>query len=104
MLRKKIFKTKNEAEVTFEFSREGVTCVSLVADFNDWKPVAMKFNKKAKAFRTKARLPKNKSFQFRYLLNNSEWENDYQADKYLPNIFGSEDSVVVTKNQLIENT
>jgi hypothetical protein len=30
------------------------------------------------------------------LLNNTEWENDYQADQYLANEFGSENSVVLT--------
>ena len=98
MLTKKYFKTKEEADVTFEFSRDDVTSVSLFAEFNEWQPILMKFNKKEKAFRTKVRLPKNTSFQFRYLLNDAEWENDYKADQYLPNVFGGEDSVVITQN------
>ena len=44
MLIKKYLKTKNEAEVTFQFSRDGVKSVALVADFNDWQPIAMKYN------------------------------------------------------------
>lgn len=96
MLTKKFFKTNNEAEVTFQFSRNDVESVSLIAEFNDWQPIHMKFNKKEKAFRTKVRLPKDAQFQFKYLLNGTEWENDYQADKYTPNSFGTEDSVVLT--------
>ena len=98
MLTKKFFKTKDEAEVTFEFDRSDVLSVALVADFNNWQPIEMKFNKKTKSFKTKVRLPKGSSFQFRYLLNNNEWENDYKADQYLPNVFGSENSVVTTLN------
>lgn len=96
MLSKKFFKTKDEVEVTFEFSREDVQSVSLVAEFNEWQPVAMKYNKKEKAFRTKCRLPKGGEFQFKYLLDDNEWENDYQADKYVANSVGTEDSVVST--------
>ncbi|XPF95968.1 isoamylase early set domain-containing protein [Colwellia sp. RE-S-Sl-9] len=97
MLTKKFFKTKDEAEITFEFSRDGVESVALVAEFTDWQPLEMKFSKKEKAFRTKVRLPKDGQFQFKYLLNGAEWENDYQADQYIPNSFGSEDSVVSTR-------
>lgn len=96
MLTKKFFKTKDEAEVTFEFSREGVESVSLAGDFNDWQPVAMTYSKKLKTFRTKIRLPKDSDFHFRYFIDNSEWENDHAADKYLPNEFGTENSVVST--------
>ena len=96
MLIKKFFKTKDEAEITFEFTRDDVTSVSLCGDFSDWQPVSMKFNKKEKSFRTKIRLPKGENFHFRYLINESEWENDYEADAYLPNGFGTDNSVVTT--------
>lgn len=96
MLTKKFFKTKNEADITFEFDRSGVTSVSLVGEFNNWQAIELMFNKKSKSFKTKLRLPKNSEFEFRYLLNGTEWENDYEADQYIPNIFGSENSVVNT--------
>ncbi|ARD42990.1 isoamylase early set domain-containing protein [Colwellia sp. PAMC 21821] len=96
MLTKKFFKTKDETEVTFEFNRSDVTTAALVGDFNDWQAIEMKFNKKSNSFKTKVRLPKNGVFHFRYLLNDSEWENDEQADQYLANEFGSENSVVLT--------
>lgn len=96
MLTKKFFKTKDEAQVTFELTRSDVTSALLIADFNDWQAIEMKFNKKTKSFKTQIRLPKGKTFHFRYLLNNSEWVNDDQADQYIPNEFGSENSVVST--------
>jgi 1,4-alpha-glucan branching enzyme len=96
MLTKKFFKTKDETEVTFEFNRNDVERAELVGDFNDWKAIEMKFNKKTQTFKTKVRLPKGGVFHYRYLLNNTEWENDYSADQYLPNEFGSENSVVNT--------
>ncbi|OUS24716.1 1,4-alpha-glucan branching protein [Thalassotalea sp. 42_200_T64] len=94
MLTKKYFKTKDEAEVTFEFERNDVKSVSLYGDFNDWQAIEMKFIKKSQSFKTKVRLPKGGTYHFRYLLDNTEWENDHAADQYLPNAFGSENSVV----------
>jgi len=96
MLTKRVFKTKNETEVTFAFSRDNVKSVDLVAEFNSWQPAPMKFNAKKKVFTTKVRLPNDRSYHFRYLLNGQEWENDYEADNYVPNEFGSDNSVVST--------
>lgn len=96
MLTKRFFKTKAEAEVTFELSASDAKKVALVAEFNDWQPVPMKFVKKEKVYRTKVRLPLEQQFHFRYLINEEVWENDHQADAYLPNSFGSENSVVST--------
>ena len=97
MLTKKFFKTKDEAEVTFEFSGNETSTVSLVAEFNDWQPLEMKYDKKTNLFRAKVRLPKDESFHFRYLVDESIWENDPQADLYLPNEFGTQNSVVTTQ-------
>lgn len=96
MLTKKFYKTKDEAEVTFEYSCDDVDSVSLVAEFNDWEPLEMTYSKKLKVYRTKVRLPKDNDFHFRYLINDTEWVNDHEADKYLPNEFGTDNSVVST--------
>ena len=96
MLTKKFFKTIDEAEVTFEFAQENVESVSVVGEFNNWTPSPMNFNKKADAFRAKIRLPKGGDFQFRYLLNEEDWQNDSSADAYVGNEFGGNNSVVST--------
>jgi hypothetical protein len=41
-------------------------------------------------------LPAQRAHQFRYLVNETEWHNDWHADAYVPNPFGSENSVVNT--------
>ncbi|WP_440877139.1 isoamylase early set domain-containing protein [Thalassotalea sp. PLHSN55] len=96
MLTKRFFKTKNETEITFEHPGEIDNQVELIAEFNDWQPLAMTYSKKHKAFRAKVRLPKDTDFQFRYLVNNEIWQNDHQADRYLLNSFGTDNSVVST--------
>lgn len=96
MLSKKFFKTIKEAEVTFEFKVSQADKVQLVAEFNHWQPVDMKYVKKDKVYRAKVRLPKDNSFHFRYLIDDERWENDHQADAYIANGFGSDNSVVYT--------
>lgn len=96
MLTKRFFKTKAEAEVTFEFKASSDKNVALAGDFNDWQPVAMKYVKKDNVFRTKVRLPVEQDFQFKYLVDQEKWENDHAADNYQINAFGTDNSVVST--------
>ena len=96
MLTKRFFKTKNETEVTFEYSSDINNQVELIAEFNNWLPMAMRYSKKHKAFRAKVRLPQNADYQFRYLVNHNIWQNDHKADRYLLNSFGSDNSIVST--------
>jgi len=95
MLKKKFFKTKDVVEVTFEFETEANE-VALVAESNDWQPIEMTKRRKDGIFYTKVNLPKDSQFQYRYLLNNESWSNDGSADGYVPNEYGSENSLVVT--------
>jgi len=95
MINKKFFKTKDECEVTFAVAAENAESVVLVAEFNNWKPVAMKPAKDG-AFKAKTRLPKEGQFQFRYLVDAREWHNDEAADAYQPNEYGEANSIVST--------
>ncbi|WP_417877901.1 isoamylase early set domain-containing protein [Vibrio sp.] len=99
MLKKRFFKTKDEVEVTFELDKEQRESVKIAGDFNNWQPEPMKLVKTSGQFKFKTRLPKEQNIQFRYLLNEAEWENDPQADAYVPNGFGSDNSVVFTGEQ-----
>ncbi len=35
-----------------------------------------------------------RQYRYRFLLDGERWENDWAAEIYLPNSFGSEDSLV----------
>jgi len=93
MLKKKYVKSKDEYEVTFELPSEAKEA-TLHCSANGWEPIAMKKSKGA--FSAKLRLPANGRFQYRYLLDNSEWINDAAADGYMPNEHGTTNSVVET--------
>ncbi|MEI6060632.1 MAG: isoamylase early set domain-containing protein [Bacteroidota bacterium] len=55
--------------------------VAIVGDFNDWHPGKhlMRKNKNGEFART-LELPLGKRYQFRYLIDSSKWESDWDAD------------------------
>jgi 1,4-alpha-glucan branching enzyme len=98
MLKKQFLKTKNICKVTFTTSTEmKAETVHLVGDFNGWDESATEMSKlKDGRFNLTLELEKGKEFQFRYLVNRTEWHNDWEADKYVPNPFSGDNSVVST--------
>lgn len=67
----------------------------LVGEFNDWDERAQPMKrKKDGTFYTALTLDAGRSYQFRYLLDNDRWENDWSADAYSPNEMGTENSVI----------
>lgn len=97
MLKKQYLKTKPECKVTFTLPADvqGETA-HLVGDFNNWDENATPMKrKKDGSFEVTLNLPVNHEFQFRYLVNGNEWHNDWAADKYVPNPYQGDNSVVV---------
>ena len=98
MLKKKFFKTKPTCQVTFHLP-EGIeaTQASVAGDFNNWDDGANPMKKTKGVWKTTVELDKEQEYQFRYLVNGSEWHNDEAADKYVPNNINGDNSVVVTR-------
>ena len=86
MLKKRYFKTKGEYDVTFSFPSDA-DAVSLVCEANNWEPIEMKKSKGV--FSTKVRIPADGRYQYRYLVDGSEWANDEAADDYVSNEHGT---------------
>lgn len=98
MLKKQQLKSKPICKVTFytPASIEANT-VHLVGDFNQWEETVTEMKKlKDGRFSVALDLDANKEYQFRYLVNGTEWHNDWEADKYVPNPFSGDNSVVTT--------
>ncbi len=89
---------KGVCKVTFELPKEvNAQSASVVGEFNDWDGRATPMKRKRDgSFSAAVNLEAGKEYRFRYLLDNARWENDWQADAYVPNGFGTEDSVVRT--------
>lgn len=96
MIKKAYSKTGRSCRVTFEVPREvHAETAYLCGEFNEWDETAhpMKRRKDGRLSLTISLKP-GQEYHFRYLLDGGRWENDWGADAYVPNVFGSEDSVV----------
>lgn len=98
MLKKKTLKSRPVTKVTFEVPREVEGQEAhLVGDFNGWDRRATPMNKlKDGRFTVTLDLDPAQAYEFRYLLDGADWENDWAADQYVPNPYGSDNSVVLT--------
>jgi 1,4-alpha-glucan branching enzyme len=91
-------KTGAACRVTFELPADaGAEKVALAGDFNDWSTdVGLLSRRRDGRFTATLTLPAGGRFRFRYWVDGGRWENDRDADDYVPNAYGGEDSVVVT--------
>jgi hypothetical protein len=39
-------------------------------------------------------LPAERSYRYRFLLDGERWENDWDAEMYVNNVYGTEDSLI----------
>jgi len=98
-LKKEFHKSGKKCKVTFIFSREesmNAEKVALLGEFNDWDPESNLMEKDQEGnFKCLVELEKNKEYQFRYLVDDQRWENDFEADSYQYSEFGNCDNSVV---------
>jgi 1,4-alpha-glucan branching enzyme len=97
MIKKSYSKTGKIARVTFKLPGEvKAKRAYLCGDFNAWdqKTHPMKRLKDG-SFSLTLSLEPGKQYRYRYWLDNERWENDWEADRYEANTYGSEDSVLV---------
>lgn len=102
MITKKFLKSKPVCKATFTFPVEAAPEakeVALVGDFNEWNAeTGIVLKKQKKVFKTTVDLEAGKEYQFRYLVDGQQWENDWAADAYIASPYGVDNSVVSTNN------
>jgi 1,4-alpha-glucan branching enzyme len=99
-LKKQYLKSRPKCKVTFRLPRKAAgnaEMVNLVGDFNNWSVTATPMKRlKSGDFTLTIDLDIDAKYEFRYLIDGSDWENDWEADKYVPSPFpGSDNSVIV---------
>lgn len=95
MLNKNFTPKRTVCKVTFTLPEDWASSdIRLVGDFNDWDKKADKLEKKKGKWVITKRLKPENDYRFKYLIDGEVWENDDDADAYMANDFGTEDSVV----------
>ncbi len=100
-IKKQFFKTRPTCKLTFRLLKKDVgnaKTVHIVGDFNKWntRKTALKHLKNGD-FKIELELEAGREYQFRYLIDQSQWTNDPGADKSAPTPYpDSVNSVVVT--------
>ncbi len=96
---KKYLKSKQVCKVKFiapEELTKAAKKVYLAGDFNDWQYQETELRKqKNGCYATTLELVPGTEYQYRYVLDGERWENDYDADKYVPSNIGHVDNSVV---------
>lgn len=99
-LKKQFLKSKPVCKVSFRLEAAdaaGATKVQLLGDFNNWdKTVEPMTALKSNDFTSTLELEAGKEYQFRYFIDGATWKNEPQADGFVANNFGEENSVVST--------
>ena len=100
--KKQFLKSKPECKVTFKLTKKevgDVDKVKLLGSFTNWEEKPVSMNKlKSGEFSTVVTLPSDQDFEYRFLINDSQWLNDPDADAYRQNGLGGENSLISTRN------
>jgi len=98
-IKKQYLKSRPACKVTFRISKDAAKkakSISLVGDFNQWDSTAspMKALKNGEFTTVLELSTDNPEYQFRYFCDDSRWENDSEADAYIPNGVDGDNSIV----------
>ena len=99
-IKKQYIKNKSICKVNFRLPEEeagSARTAHVVGEFNNWDTHANPMKKlKSGAFTATVNLKSGKEYQFRYLLDETTWETDFDADRFETTPFGnSENSVII---------
>ena len=98
-IKKEYLKSRNVCKVTFRLPKIAAVAaksVHIVGDFNDWSIYANPMKRlKNGDYTIKLELEPAREYQFRYLIDEYRWENDWNADKYVKSPYGDSDNSVV---------
>jgi hypothetical protein len=65
----------------------------VLGEFTDWAPLAMQPSRDG-GHEATIDLRGGSAYRFRYRLDGERWMNDWSADDYVPNDYGSDDSII----------
>lgn len=99
-LTKQYLKSRPVCKVTFRLKAQeagDASSVKLVGDFNHWDTsVSPMRHLKNGDFTQTLTLDRDKKYAFRYLLDDNQWENDWQADAYSASPVSNDENSIVS--------
>ncbi len=97
-IKKQYLKSKPSVKVTLTLPKkaaEDAKKVEVFGDFTEWKKGVPMTKLKNGNYKVTLDLEPEKEYEFRYLIDNKVWENDWDADKYVSNGISLEDNSVI---------
>ncbi|PIB34181.1 glycoside hydrolase [Reichenbachiella sp. 5M10] len=99
-IKKQFFKSKDVCKITWSIDKKnvpGAENISLSGDFNNWSLSSHPLKKmKSGDFKLVLELPKDKEYQFRYLVDGTTWINDEEADGFVNNQVSNESNCILS--------
>lgn len=94
---------KGTCKVTFSYPlNEGVKSVKILGDFNNWDSSNATNMKKSKTdFNAVVELKAGAVYEFRYLLDDANWDNDHNADRYVSSPFNGVNNSVIVLDEVV---
>ena len=97
-IKKQYLKSKPVVKVTLTLPKEAASeakKVEVFGDFTKWKKGIKMTKLKNGTYKTTLDLEPESEYQFRYLIDSTTWENDWEADKYVSNGVSLEENSVI---------
>jgi hypothetical protein len=94
MIQKTYLKKKDYCKVKFITNFENAETIEILGLNSDWENSIEMSRKKDGSFTCDVSLPKNTQHEFKYLVNETIWINEPEADGENPNVFGGSNSVI----------
>ncbi len=98
-IKKQYYKTKSHVKVTLSLPAEAAPEakeVHIAGDFNAWNEQETPMKRlKSGVFKADLNLEPGREYQFRYNIDGERWENDWEADKYVPSGLSAEENSVI---------
>jgi len=94
MVQKTYFKTKDYCKVKFSFKVENAETVEILGLNSNWENSIIMSRKKDGTFSAAINLLRDSKHEFKYLVNETEWVNEPEADSQAPNVYGGTNSVI----------
>jgi 1,4-alpha-glucan branching enzyme len=100
-LKRTYTKDRSICKITFFLPKEAAPearSVAVAGDFNNWDPHMCRMKKlKNGNYSLEVKLEAGNEYEFRYLIDDTRWENAWNADKYVWSPYGNcENSVIIT--------